>query len=93
MKIMQVTVQVGRVETIATEVLVLTHCEGEPLAKQDAALLDRATLEVLTAAALALGLSAFGAARLDSTSGGTVGLFGSLSAAALSPGLLMSDQA
>ena len=42
MKIMQVTVQVGRVETIAAEVLVLTHCEGEPLAKQDAALLDRA---------------------------------------------------
>ncbi|HEX7093749.1 MAG TPA: leucyl aminopeptidase, partial [Nitrospiraceae bacterium] len=42
MKIMQVTVQVGRAETIATEVLVLTHCEGEALAKQDAALLDRA---------------------------------------------------
>src|SRR4249920_689383 len=42
MKIMQVTVQVGRVETIATEALVLTHCEGESLAKQDAALLDRA---------------------------------------------------
>ena len=42
MKIMQVTVQVGRAEAIATEVLVLTHCEGEPLAKQDAALLDRA---------------------------------------------------
>ena len=42
MKIMQVTVEVGRAETIATEVLVLTHCEGEALAKQDAALLDRA---------------------------------------------------
>ena len=42
MKIMQVTVQVGRVETITAEVLVLTHCEGEPLAKQDTALLDRA---------------------------------------------------
>src|SRR6266705_904303 len=42
MKIMQVTIQVGRAETIATEVLVLTHCEGEALAKQDAALLDRA---------------------------------------------------
>ena len=42
MKIMQVTVQVGRAETASAEVLVLTHCEGEALAKQDAALLDRA---------------------------------------------------
>jgi leucyl aminopeptidase len=42
MKIMQVTVQVGRAETASTEVLVLTHCEGEGLGKQDAALLDRA---------------------------------------------------
>ena len=42
MKIMQVTVQVGRAETASEEVLVLTHCEGEALAKQDAALLDRA---------------------------------------------------
>ncbi|MDE3052161.1 MAG: leucyl aminopeptidase, partial [Nitrospirota bacterium] len=42
MKIMQVKVQVGRAETAATEVLVVTHCEGEGLAKQDAALLDRA---------------------------------------------------
>jgi leucyl aminopeptidase len=42
MKIMQVTVQVGRAETTSAEVLVLTHCEGEALAKQDAALLDRA---------------------------------------------------
>ncbi len=42
MKIMQVTVQVGRVETASEEVLVLTHCEGEALEKQDAALLDRA---------------------------------------------------
>ena len=41
MKIMQVTVQVGRAETVPAEVLVLTHCEGEGLAKQDAALLDR----------------------------------------------------
>jgi leucyl aminopeptidase len=41
MKIMQVTVQVGRAETAPAEVLVLTHCEGEGLAKQDAALLDR----------------------------------------------------
>jgi leucyl aminopeptidase len=42
MKIMQVTVQVGRAETTSAEVLVLTHCEGEGLAPQDAALLDRA---------------------------------------------------
>ncbi|TKB34335.1 MAG: leucyl aminopeptidase [Nitrospira sp.] len=42
MKIMRVTVQIGKVETAATEVLVLTHCEGEGLGKQDAALLDRA---------------------------------------------------
>ena len=41
MKIMQVTVQVGRVETASVEVLVLAHCEGEALAKQDAALLDQ----------------------------------------------------
>ena len=42
MKIMQVTIHVGRAETASAEVLVLTHCEGETLAKQDAALLDRA---------------------------------------------------
>ena len=42
MKIMQVTIHVGRAETASAEVLVLTHCEGEALAKQDAALLDRA---------------------------------------------------
>ena len=42
MKIMQVTVQVVRVETASVEALVLTHCEGEALAKQDTALLDRA---------------------------------------------------
>jgi leucyl aminopeptidase len=42
MKIMRVTVQVGKTETTATEVLVLTHCDGEGLGKQDAALLDRA---------------------------------------------------
>ncbi len=41
MKIMQVTVQVGRVETASVEVLVLAHYEGEALAKQDAALLDQ----------------------------------------------------
>ncbi len=42
MKIMQVTVQVGRAETTSAEVLVLPHCAGEAWAKQDAALLDRA---------------------------------------------------
>lgn len=42
MKIMQVKVQVGRAEITSAEVLVVTHCEGEGLAKQDAALLDRA---------------------------------------------------
>ncbi len=42
MNIMQVTVQVGRAETTSAEALVLTHCEGEALAKQDAAMLDRA---------------------------------------------------
>jgi leucyl aminopeptidase len=42
MKIMQVTVQVGQTETTSAEVLVLTHCEGEGLAKPDAALLDQA---------------------------------------------------
>ncbi|MDP1945993.1 MAG: leucyl aminopeptidase [Nitrospirota bacterium] len=42
MKIMRVTVQVGKAETAATEVLVLTHCDGEGLGAQDAALLDRA---------------------------------------------------
>src|ERR1043165_2457817 len=41
MKIMQVTVQVGRAETASAEVLVLMHCEGEGLARQDAALLNR----------------------------------------------------
>ena len=40
--IMQVRAEVGRVEAASEEVLVLTHCEGEALAKQDAALLDRA---------------------------------------------------
>ena len=42
MKIMQVKVQVGRAETTSAEVLVLTHCEGEGWATQDAAPLDRA---------------------------------------------------
>lgn len=42
MKIMQVKIQVGSAEAAAAEVLVLTHCDGEGLGKQDAALLDRA---------------------------------------------------
>jgi leucyl aminopeptidase len=42
MKIMQIMAQVGRAETVATEVLVLTQCEGETLSKQDTTLLDRA---------------------------------------------------
>jgi leucyl aminopeptidase len=42
MKMMQVETKQGRVETEATEALVLTHCEGEVLSKQDAALLDQA---------------------------------------------------
>ena len=42
MKIMQVKAQVGRGERASTEVLVLTYCEGEGLANQDAAVLDRA---------------------------------------------------
>ena len=42
MKIMQVTAQVGQAEVASTEVLVLMHCEGEALAKQGAAPLDRA---------------------------------------------------
>ena len=42
MKIMQVTVEVARVEAASAEVLVLLHCEGEALAKQDTARLDKA---------------------------------------------------
>ena len=42
MNIMQVKVQVGNAESAAAEVLVLTHCDGEGLGKEDAALLDRA---------------------------------------------------
>jgi leucyl aminopeptidase len=41
MKIMQIDTRQGRVEAEATEALVLTHCEGEALSKQDAALLDK----------------------------------------------------
>lgn len=42
MKLMQVQVNVGRPESEAVEVLALTHCEGEALAKQDAGGLDKA---------------------------------------------------
>ena len=42
MKIMQVDAKVGRAETEAAEVLVLAHCEGERLSKQDAAAIDKA---------------------------------------------------
>ena len=41
MKIMQVQGRYGRVETEATEALVLTHCEGEALSKSDATALDK----------------------------------------------------
>lgn len=42
MKIMQVDVKQGRVDTETTDALVLTHCEGEALSKQDAGVLDKA---------------------------------------------------
>ena len=41
MKIMQVDVKVGRAEAESAEVLVLTHCEGEGLNKQDGAPIDK----------------------------------------------------
>ncbi|HEY5626689.1 MAG TPA: leucyl aminopeptidase [Nitrospira sp.] len=41
MKIMDVEVKVGRTENEAAEVLVLTHCDGEALNKQDAAAIDK----------------------------------------------------
>lgn len=41
MNIMHVKAQVGRVESEPAEVLVLTHCEGDGLAKVDAALFDK----------------------------------------------------
>ncbi len=41
MKMMQVDVRAGRVEGETAEVLVLTHCEGEALCKEDAAALDK----------------------------------------------------
>ncbi|MEK6640611.1 MAG: leucyl aminopeptidase [Nitrospirota bacterium] len=48
MKIMQVTVEVARVEAASAEVLVLLHCEGEALAKQDTARLDTALGDALS---------------------------------------------
>lgn len=42
MNIMQIEVKVGRAESESAEVLVLTHCEGEGLGKQDAATIDKA---------------------------------------------------
>jgi leucyl aminopeptidase len=42
MKSMQVKVQVGQAAAASAEALVLTHCDGEGLAKPDAVLLDRA---------------------------------------------------
>ncbi|ALA56619.1 leucyl aminopeptidase [Nitrospira moscoviensis] len=47
MNVMQVEAKAGRVEAETAEALVLTHCEGEPLAKQDAAVLDQALGGVL----------------------------------------------
>ena len=41
MKIMNVEVKVGRTESEAAEVLVLTHCDGEVLNKQDAVVIDK----------------------------------------------------
>ena len=42
MKMMQIEAKVGRAETEAAEMLVLAHCEGERLNKQDASALDKA---------------------------------------------------
>ena len=41
MKMMQIDTKVGRAETEAAELLVLTHCEGEPLSRPDASGLDK----------------------------------------------------
>ncbi len=41
MKIMQIDVKVGRPEAESAEVLVVTHCEGEGLHKQDGAAIDK----------------------------------------------------
>ena len=42
MNIMQIDAKAGRAETEAAEILVLPHCEGERLNKQDASALDKA---------------------------------------------------
>jgi hypothetical protein len=49
---------------------------AQQLGSVDPALADRATIMVLAAASVALGLSALGAAKVDSTAGGTLGLLG-----------------
>ncbi|BCA55400.1 putative cytosol aminopeptidase [Nitrospira sp. KM1] len=41
MKIMQVEVKAGRAESEAAQAIVLLHCEGEGLGKQDAAVIDK----------------------------------------------------
>src|SRR5689334_24600633 len=48
MKIMHVNVKVGRVDTDATDVLVLLHCEGAGFSKDDAAPVDLALGGALT---------------------------------------------
>ncbi len=42
MKMMQIETRAGRVDMESTEALVLMHCEGESLSKQDAAIVDKA---------------------------------------------------
>ena len=42
MKIMRVDAKQGRAEAEAADVLVLPHCEGDALSKQDAATVDKA---------------------------------------------------
>lgn len=42
MKIMQVETKAGHVEAESTDALVIMHCDGESLAKQDAAVVDQA---------------------------------------------------
>ncbi|HEY6083902.1 MAG TPA: M17 family peptidase N-terminal domain-containing protein, partial [Nitrospira sp.] len=41
MKLMQVDVKIGRAESEPADVLVLMHCEGQALAKQDGAAMDK----------------------------------------------------
>ena len=48
MKIMHVNVKVGHVDTDATDVLVLLHCEGASFSKDDAAPIDQALGGALT---------------------------------------------